>query len=97
MDTLELFIILCCFSSCLRLLLYRRNGDRFKRHFSILAYLAILITGSLGLALLTHKLTVSQLPPVLLIGIVVFTVLICICQGNIACLFRLTHLKNGAQ
>lgn len=81
-------IALICFAACIRLLTYQRRGDRFKRHYSVVAYLAICTTGGLGLGLLTHTVRATELHPLVICLLVAFTFVIFLCRGNIASLLR---------
>lgn len=72
-------------ASALRLLLYRRNGARFRRGMSWLAYLLIVGTGGQALdVLVRHEpVTVWQAVVAVLIAVLVYRA-----QGNVACIVR---------
>lgn len=72
-------------ASAVRLLLYRRNGARFRRGMSWLAYLLIVGTGGQALdVLVRHEpVTVWQAVVAVLIAVLVYRA-----QGNVACIVR---------
>lgn len=89
MNALDLILFASCSASCLRLIFYRRAGAAFKRHVSGLAYLIILLTGSIALCLLTGKFSATDLHPLLITALLLFTALIYYARGNVAVLLRL--------
>lgn len=94
MSALDLLVFVCSGLTCLRLLFYRRDGARFKRHVSAFAWLAIVTTGSLALAVLTGRLHGDQLPALAILVLMLFTLAIWHAKGNLAALFRLVHLSR---
>lgn len=70
-------------ASAARLLLYRRNGARFRRGMSWLAYLLIVGTGGQALDVLVQheQVTVWQTVVALLLAVLVYRA-----QGNVACI-----------
>lgn len=91
MTLADLFIVALCLSTCLRLLFYSRNGASFKRGISIVAYLAIVATGSLGIAVLIGKITFDEIPALLVLGLSTFTLLVFIARGNVSQILRITR------
>lgn len=89
--TADLWIALLSGAICLRILLYRRGNSAFKRHCSAIAYLIIVGTGSLTLALLTQRIRMPDSP----ITILVAWLLVCLLlaalrsRGNVARLFEI--------
>ncbi|MEN5066762.1 phage holin family protein [Achromobacter aegrifaciens] len=80
-----LLFVVANFASAVRLLLYRRNGARFRRGMSWLAYLLIVGTGGQALdVLVRHEpVTVWQAVVAMLIAVLVYRA-----QGNVACIVR---------
>lgn len=80
-----LFFVGANLASAVRLLLYRRNGARFRRGMSWLAYLLIVGTGGQALdVLVRHEpVTVWQAVVAVLIAVLVYRA-----QGNVACIVR---------
>lgn len=70
-------------ASAARLLLYRRNGARFRLGMSWLAYLLIVGTGGQALDVLVQheQVTVWQTVVALLLAVLVYRA-----QGNVACI-----------
>lgn len=70
-------------ASAARLLLYRRNGARFRPGMSWLAYLLIVGTGGQALDVLVQheQVTVWQTVVALLLAVLVYRA-----QGNVACI-----------
>ncbi len=70
-------------ASAVRLLLYRRNGARFRRGMSWLAYLLIVGTGGQALDVLVQheQVTLWQTVVALLLAVLVYRA-----QGNVACI-----------
>lgn len=88
MSIVDTLIALINAAACLRLLFYRRSGARFKRHISCLAYLLIVLTGSLALSLFTGQLSFRQIPQPLLIALIALAVAVFYAKGNLAQLLR---------
>nr|WP_306421980.1 phage holin family protein [Marinobacterium sedimentorum] len=84
-----MILFAACAASCGRLLFYRRAGAAFKRSISALAYLLILVTGSVALCLLTGKFNATDLHPLLIAALLLLTALIYYARGNVAVLLRL--------
>jgi len=91
-NALDLLLFVICAAGCLRLLFYRRGGARFKRHFSILAYLLILLTGGLALALATGQINAANVHPVAMLALSLLTGAVYHARGNIAYLIRMTRM-----
>lgn len=89
MNTLDLLLLLICAASCLRLLTYRRRGARFRRHISALAYLLILLTGGLALALLTGQITAADIHPLCMLALSLLTAATWYTGGNVSHLMRI--------
>lgn len=94
MNALDLFLFACCAACCGRLLFYRRVGATFKRHVSALAYLLILLTGTVALCLATGKLTAGDLHPLLINALLLLTVMVYYAHGNVANLLRLIRRER---
>jgi hypothetical protein len=88
---LDLLLFAACAASCARLLFYRRAGAAFKRGISALAYLLILLTGTIALCLLTGKLSAADLNPLTIATLLLLTALIYYARGNVAQLLHLTR------
>ncbi len=91
MHPLDLLLFTVCAATCARLLFYRRAGARFKRHISLLAYLLIVLTGSIALSLATGKITSDDLPSIAIIALIALCAVIFYTHGNIAQVLRLTR------
>lgn len=89
MGLMDHIIMFCSFGACLRILFYSRQGSRFKRHLSFIAYLCVIGSGYLGFALLTQTLTAAQIPALLLPVIVVCTAFVFYFKGNVSAVIRL--------
>jgi drug/metabolite transporter (DMT)-like permease len=89
-NILDLLIIASCLATCLRLLLYRRQGSNFKRGISVVAYVLIVITGAVGLLVLMGKMTSADINPVFIFCLFVLMLLVYRAQGNVAQLIRNT-------
>jgi len=85
----DLLLCVLCMATCGRLIFYRRSGCQFKRHFSVVAYLLVVLTGSIALALLTGRLSAANLPPLLLVPIGALCGMVYYVRGNVAQLLRL--------
>ncbi len=93
MSILDLYILICAFSTCLRLVFYHRKGSTFKRGISILAYLFIVGSGSMGLMVLTGQINTANLSLICIAAITVVTLLVYHAQGNVSLIVRsLAHL-----
>lgn len=91
MTSLDLLIFACAAGTCLRLLFYRRGSARFKRHISLLAWLLIVITGSVALCILTGKFSAVQIDPTVRVMLILLTGATWYVRGNIAQLIRLAR------
>lgn len=89
MNIIELTVFTFSAATCLRLIFYRRGSARFKRHISLLAWLLIVVTGSIALCVLTGKVTAAQLHPVGILMLCYLTALTWYAKGNIVELIRL--------
>jgi len=91
MNILDLIVFSGSAATCLRLIFYRRGPARFKRHISILAWLVIVVTGSLALCVLTGRISAAQIHP---LGIMLLCYLAGAtwwAKGNLAQLIRMTR------
>ena len=86
LSDLPLLVSAAC---CLRLLAYRRRGARFRRHISALAYLLILLTGGLSLALLTGQIAAADIHPLCFLALCMLTAATWYTGGNVAHLIRI--------
>jgi uncharacterized membrane protein len=93
-NALDLLLFAICAASCLRLLFYRRSGARFKRHISIVAYLLILLTGGLALALLTGRIAATDIHPLVILALALLTAAVYYARGNIAHIIRMTRIHR---
>lgn len=75
-------------ASTVRLLLYRRNGARFRRGMSWIAYLLVVGTGgqALDVLVLHEHVTIWQSVVSLLLAVLIFRA-----QGNVACILSVRH------
>ncbi len=89
MNLLDILLIILSLSSCLRLLFYRRGASPFKVGYSFIAYLFIVCTGALGLALLTGIFQSIQIHRALIALIILVALAIFYCHGNVARLIKL--------
>ncbi len=89
MNLIELTVFAFSAATCLRLLFYRRGSARFKRHISLLAWLLIVVTGSIALCVLTGKLNAAQIHPLGILLLCCLTAATWYAKGNIAQLIRL--------
>ncbi len=89
MNLIELTVFTFSAATCLRLIFYRRGSARFKRHISLLAWLLIVITGSIALCVLTGKVTAAQMHPLGILLLCYLAGATWWAKGNIAQLIRL--------
>lgn len=87
-NVLDLMVITSCMATCLRLLFYRRHGSNFKRGVSLLAWLLITVTGSIGMLVITGKLSGADINAVFILLLWLLTVLVFWARGNVAQLLR---------
>lgn len=87
MTLIDFLIFSLSAATCLRLIFFRRNGAAFKRHFSMIAWCAIVVTGSLALCLATGKL--SNVNPVIILPLLWVTPAVFVARGNVAGLINL--------
>ncbi len=95
MNLMDLIIMLCSFAASFRMLIYSRSGSNFKRHISIIAYVCVAASGSLGLALLTQQLHTNDMPVLILPVIVVYTAFVFYAKGNVATVIRIIITGEG--
>ena len=88
---IDLLLLLCCFTSCYRLIAFQRQGLTFKRRMAFIAWLAIVLTGGTGLLILVGNLSCTTLHPVLILALLCFTALVFIARGNISQIIRMTR------
>ncbi|MCV6588930.1 MAG: phage holin family protein [Marinobacterium sp.] len=87
---MDMFYIATGAAICLRLLLYRRRtSTHFKRSLSFIAWLLIVGSGSLVLALLTGKTSGQQLPILLGPFMALLCALVFFTGGNISNMIRM--------
>ncbi len=91
MTILDLFLLLCCSTACCQLIFYRRNGASFKRHISFIAWLAIVLTGSVSLLLITGDISARHLNPIIYLLLVIIAIVVIIARGNVAEIIRKTR------
>lgn len=84
----ELMVLSCSLIICLRLLFYRRAGASYKRHYSLIAWLVIAISGGLALSILTDRITVADLHPLLLHALPFIATAVMLVRGNVAQLLQ---------
>ena len=89
MNLLDILLIILSLSSCLRLLFYRRGISVFKVGYSVIAYLLIVSSGALGLAILTGILQGETIPTVIILLIKTTAIAILYSGGNVARLLKL--------
>lgn len=87
LNSLVLILSIAC---CLRIMFYQRNGARFKRAISLLAWFGVVISGGTAIKILTGNLNVNQLHPLLVFALIVTTVILFFSRGNVAHAFRVT-------
>jgi hypothetical protein len=91
MNLLDLIVFASAAGTCLRLLFYRRGTARFKRHVSLLAWLVIVVTGSVALCIVTGKISSTQIHPIGILMLCLLTAATWYARGNIAQLIRLAR------
>ena len=97
-NLLDILLTILSLSSCLRLLFYRRGPSKFKVGYSFVAYLFIVSSGALGIAILTGILHSMQLPKALIALFILVAIAIFYCNGNVARILnlprRIQHHRN---
>tara|TARA_R110002167_G_scaffold98718_9_gene259412 strand:+ start:3796 stop:4083 length:288 start_codon:yes stop_codon:yes gene_type:complete len=88
---IELLTLFCTLTICLRLLLYRRAGARFKRHYALLAWLIIAASGGLGLSILVGAVALCNLSPWVVFAVIYLAVAVHLSRGNVA---QMIHIKR---
>ncbi|QEW06363.1 phage holin family protein [Nitrincola iocasae] len=91
MNLLDLIVFVCSAATCMRLLFYRRGAARFKRHISLLAWLVIVVTGSVALCIVTGKISSDQIHPIGILMLGALTFATWYAHGNIAQLLRMAR------
>ncbi|SIQ10718.1 phage holin family protein [Marinobacterium stanieri] len=91
MNIMDLIVFGFSAATCLRLIFYRRGTARFKRHISVLAWLVIVVTGSLALCLLTGRLSAGQIHPIGILLLSYLAIATWCAKGNLAQLIRITR------
>lgn len=89
MNALDLLLLLISAACCLRLLSYQRRGARFRRHISALAYLLILLTGGLALAMITGQIAAADIHPLCILALSLLTAATWYTGGNVSHLMRM--------
>lgn len=85
------FIVLwLCIVSAGRIITYRRAGARFKRQYSIIAWLLLSAIGALGIYILGGRLC-SDHHPYLLPMMIIITTGLLYTRGNVAELIRIAR------
>lgn len=93
MTALDFMIIWLCLLSILRLITYRREGARFKRHYSVIAWILICSFGALAIHILGGRLCTDEWP-ILLPVTMILTLAIFHVRGNVAHLVNLRRFLH---
>ncbi len=91
---IDLLYILCCIAIVARLIMFNRGQCHYKRHISFIAWLLIVSTGSLAIALLTGITHAQQLPVLLSPALQLLAVLVFRSGGNVAHLFTPIRIQQ---
>jgi|TARA_X000001388_G_scaffold3203_6_gene2338 drug/metabolite transporter (DMT)-like permease len=89
-----LIVSLLCGSICLRLVMFRREGARYRPGVSLCAWLLAVGTGGYSLTVALAPITGHQVAPVspfLLVVFVILAVMVWRSRGNVATVLRPNH------
>ncbi|MEC9408862.1 MAG: phage holin family protein [Pseudomonadota bacterium] len=93
MTALDLLIIWFCILSIGRLITYRRDGARFKRHYGIVAWVMICCFGALAIHIIGGRIC-SDKWPILLPITMMITLALFHTRGNVAQLVNLRRFLH---